>query len=392
MKILYVCHGSLPSPHTDTEQILQTLAHLTRQGVDVDLIFPNPPRETRPLSERQGEIAAFYGLSSQTFGQGLRLLEFPLPGWLKGNVRRGGFALCAAHYSRGRGYDLVYTRDLFPLWACLMAGTPVVYETYRVDINTRRRFYPWRKICYTRPNLLGVVTHSRLAQQAFVRAGFDERRTLLAYNGFALQTMQPVLSREEARRRNDLPPHRKIVVYTGQVNPNKGLEVLLSIAAQLPEVLFLIVGGIPHLPQTQAFQRRIEADRLVNVRMVPRVPPAQVASYLYAADCLIIPPTAAPLYRYGRTVLPIKTFLYLAAGRPIVAPDLMDVREVLRDGHNALLTPPDAPQKSAAVIDALLRDGPLQERLARNARRDAQNYTWDCRATRIAAFLRQRVA
>lgn len=391
MNILYVCHGPLPSPHTDTEQLLQTVTHLAGPRIAVDLVFPSSPGERRPISVRRGEIAAYYGFSAGIFEQGLRLLEVPLPFWLTGDGRKGVFSLRAAQFARGRKYDLVYTRDLFPVWACLMAGLRVVYETYRVDINTRRWFLPWRMICYTRRNLLGVIAHSGLALQAFVGAGIDDRRALLAYNGFSPQAMLPALSREKARRATGLPVGRKIVVYTGHVGPNKGLEAVLSIADRLPHLLFLVVGGVPLSPGMRWFQGRVQAVGLANVLTVPRVPPSEVASYLYAADCLIIPPTAAPLIQYGRTVLPIKTFLYMAAGRPIVAPALEDSREVLREGDNALLVPPDAPEAGAAAIRGLLEDPALQERLSRNAQRDAMRYTWDRRAVLIAEFLRRLV-
>ena len=75
----------------------------------------------------------------------------------------------------------------------------------------------------------------------------------------------------------------------------------------------------------------------------------------------------------------------------VVAPALEDSREVLRDGDNALLVPPDAPEAGAAAIRGLLEDPALQERLPRNAQRDATRYTWDRRAARIAEFL-HRVA
>ena len=72
-----------------------------------------------------------------------------------------------------------------------------------------------------------------------------------------------------------------------------------------------------------------------NVIFTGRQPIAVVSEYLYAADVLIIPPVSAPLEKFGRTVLPFKIFPYLAAGRSIVAPDLADMRELLKHEKNA---------------------------------------------------------
>jgi glycosyltransferase involved in cell wall biosynthesis len=131
-----------------------------------------------------------------------------------------------------------------------------------------------------------------------------------------------------------------------------------------------------------------EWTRLENLRILPRVSPAEVASYLAAADVLIIPPTARPLEQSGRTVLPIKTFTYLAAGRPILAADLPDVSEVLSP-RTAMLVPPDDVTRAASALRQLLGDPTLRDQLSLAAAASAREYSWEARATRVAAFLQR---
>jgi len=393
MRIAYLFHDHLPTASTNGEQLVNSLAMLARQGMEIDLIVPSPPGKTRPLAERRAAITAFYGLPGDTFDRGLNLVELALPDWIGGNARRATVACRASLRLRDAGYDLVYVRDLFPLaTAVAMARTPVVFETYRTDVNTRRAYGPWRAFCYRRGKIVGVLTHSRLAARRFLEAGFRSEEVLVAHNGFSPGVMGPPLTTGEARARLGLPADRTFVVYTGQVNPSKGIEAVVEIARRLPAITFLVVGAVPGSPG-ETWAHRIIADAGVgNVQLVPRVPPTQVPLYLYAADCLVIPPTAKPLEDFGRTVLPIKTYLYLAAGRPIIAGDLPDVGEVLVDRHNALLVPPDDPEAAAAAVTEALGDPRLREHLAATARQDAQQYTWESRAVRIAAFLRERLA
>jgi glycosyltransferase involved in cell wall biosynthesis len=101
----------------------------------------------------------------------------------------------------------------------------------------------------------------------------------------------------------------------------------------------------------------------------------------------LIPPTSAPLQRFRRTVLPMKVFMYLAAGRPILAPRLPDVEEVLTDGQTARLVVPDDPAEAANALTHLLADRALQDRLSRNALALAAQYTWTARARRIMDFV-----
>jgi glycosyltransferase involved in cell wall biosynthesis len=114
-------------------------------------------------------------------------------------------------------------------------------------------------------------------------------------------------------------------------------------------------------------------------------------SWLFAADVLLVPPSSDPLQRFGTCVLPIKLFSYLAAGRPILAPDAPDTRELLTHEETALLVEPNQPEQAAAALDRLLGDRRLAAALSASSRELAEGLTWDRRAKRIAAFLARRL-
>ena len=88
--------------------------------------------------------------------------------------------------------------------------------------------------------------------------------------------------------------------------------------------------------------------------------------------------------RYRRTVLPMKVFSYMAAGRPIVAPDLPDIREVLANGQTALLVPPDDTNAAVAAVRGLLQDSARADRMGSAAREASRRFTWEARAQKIA--------
>ena len=58
----------------------------------------------------------------------------------------------------------------------------------------------------------------------------------------------------------------------------------------------------------------------------------------------------------------------LAVGRPVISTPISGIPEVIRDGHNGLLTPERDAQALASVIAAVLEDAALRERLSSNAR------------------------
>jgi len=383
MRVLYVCHEPIPSPSTNTEQVIKAAAAMAALGVEVVVSTPSPDSEGRGLVER---TSTFYDVPRHLFDDGLSLASLPTPPPLAGTrCSRPWHAVRAAWFGRAAAFDFVCTRDPIPLLTGLLAGRPVLFETYRYDLNTRPAYALWRRFCYSHPNLLGVVTHSELSKGSFTKVGFPEERLLVAHNGFNPPS-EMMMDRDPARDRLGIDRDVPLVVYAGDVRPAKGVDSILTVAAAMPHVLFLVVGHEPDSPGQRWFERTVDRGRHTNVRMVERVPPARVATYLSAADCLFIPTVRAPLYDAARTVLPLKTFRYLGAGRPIVAPDLPDLREVLRSDHNAILVEPDRPEVTVAAVTRILDDRALAERLGAQARRTVDGLDWSTRAHKILEF------
>jgi glycosyltransferase involved in cell wall biosynthesis len=82
----------------------------------------------------------------------------------------------------------------------------------------------------------------------------------------------------------------------------------------------------------------------------------------------------------------------MAARRPIVSSDLPSIREVLRDGVNALLVPPGDPVALSNAITRLFNDQALAARLAEAAFEQVPNYSWERRAERLDALLSETIA
>jgi len=83
-------------------------------------------------------------------------------------------------------------------------------------------------------------------------------------------------------------------------------------------------------------------------------------------------------------VSPLKVFGYMAAAKPILCSDLPVLREVIEDGSNGILVPPDNVEAWAAALQRLLDDGTLRQRLGVTAHADfLARHTWRQRASRV---------
>jgi glycosyltransferase involved in cell wall biosynthesis len=209
------------------------------------------------------------------------------------------------------------------------------------------------------------------------------------WNGYDPQYFAQRPTKQQARADLALAQDRPLVVYTGHINATKGLDMVVALAQRCPNVDFLLVGS-----EGNGLIERW-SRRHTNIKTVPWQPFDRTVSYLFAADVLLLPPSRIPLRVIGNTVLPMKLFLYLAAGRPILAPHAPDTRELLRDESepdgNALLVAPGDVPGAANALQRLLDDAALAARISSNALRASHGLTWDARAEKIEKFLCERL-
>jgi glycosyltransferase involved in cell wall biosynthesis len=88
----------------------------------------------------------------------------------------------------------------------------------------------------------------------------------------------------------------------------------------------------------------------------------------------------------ARYLSPMKLFEYLACERVILSSDLPVFREVLNP-ENSVLLPADELNAWVDALKNLQTDPAMRAQLAAQARRDADQYTWNKRAERIFSDL-----
>jgi glycosyltransferase involved in cell wall biosynthesis len=377
MRIVYPLLWSRPGRQACREQSMNTVAALARRGHEVTLLMPRgaddpavDPDNLRAYFDVEGDFRVVQRASPWAGESLARSLM-----WLR-RVRRDPVL---------RGADLLYSR--IPAMLALGGLSPLPFATdhYRSwpdDLPAIRLLF---RATARHRRCLGIVTHSDFAAESYRRIGVDPERLLVAHNGAEPRRMGAMIDKTEARARLGLPRDRAIAAYAGRLNALKGLDQLFALAARRPDILFLLIGSEGRGPvEEKAAERH-------NVQVIGWQAPNALPAWLSAADVLLIPPSRAPLERHRNCVLPLKLFAYLAAGRPILAPVAPDTAELLRDGENALLVPPDRPDLAAAALDRILAEPALTDRLSGNAKLLSEGLTWDARAARIAAFLQARL-
>jgi glycosyltransferase involved in cell wall biosynthesis len=181
-----------------------------------------------------------------------------------------------------------------------------------------------------------------------------------------------------------------VIGFIGSLKPWHGLDFLLDaftdILVQRPDATLLLVGEGPALTDLQL---RVTRERLQGrVILTGRIPHADIPAYLAAMDMTVAPYTAQDGFYFS----PLKVVESLAAGRPVVAPRLGQLTDLLQDGVTGLLYPPGNRDLFVERVLGLLKDSTKLRAMSRAAAAVArEDFGWDktaLRATEIMMNLR----
>nr|HMQ55580.1 glycosyltransferase family 4 protein [Anaerolineae bacterium] len=186
----------------------------------------------------------------------------------------------------------------------------------------------------------------------------------------------------------NLPPARPpepgtfTVGFVGTLKPWHGLDDLLRAFSRLqrwnPHSRLLLVGDGPQRAELAAEIARLGLTKAVH--FTGAIAPAEVPAWLAAMDVAVAPYPDLPGFYFS----PLKLYEYMAAGRPVVASQIGQISEVIKNGLNGMLCPPGNAELLAAVLEMLSTKPDLRDRLGQAARQTVlQQYTWDAVATRL---------
>jgi glycosyltransferase involved in cell wall biosynthesis len=321
-------------------------------------------------------------------------IEFPIT-WLPTypHFRGYNYAFRAVRHAQRTRADLLYTRH--PQTAALssLLGQPTIFEIHDLPQGTAKTLL--RAFLIGRGNRrLIAITHA-LAND--LNARYPISNLLISPDAVDLSRYQTLPDPETARttlQRNcqlPIPNSQFTIGYTGHLYPGRGTDLLLSLAARLPDFHFLLVGGNPEdvsnlQSQSDEYRHANTQYPISNLSITGFIPNADLPLYQAACDILLMPYQRQVAASSGGDIAPylspMKLFEYLAAGRAILSSDLPVFREVLNP-ENAVLLPPDDVNAWVTAIRDLYDHPEKRTALGARARQDAEKYTWEARAEKI---------
>jgi len=184
------------------------------------------------------------------------------------------------------------------------------------------------------------------------------------------------------RERYGIPMERKMLLFVGRVAHEKNIALLLHMMVELrhsqPDAILVVTGEGPALSSLREQCKRLGLQD--QVRFLGYLDRAQALHDCYrAADLFVF---ASRTETQGLVLLES-----MALGTPVVAVAEMGTRDILGPEKGCRIAPCE-PAGFAAVVDAVLRDPDLRNRLALEAHDYARTWSADAMAERMARIYR----
>jgi glycosyltransferase involved in cell wall biosynthesis len=267
--------------------------------------------------------------------------------------------------------DFVYKRhgrnDVGALFAARAAGVPLILEVNCLfSAPQYEEFEPLRLSRFTaalerramRMARAVLAVSTPLARQIAALSGVE---AVVVPNGADTRRFDPSQASPDAVRARYGLGEAVIVGWAGVIREWHGLELLLDALAAVPGLRLLIVGDGPARSGIEEGARR--RGVIERLTVTGRIPFEEMRDHIAVMDIAVV---AAD--RTG-VASPMKLLEYMAMGKPVVAPDLENLRDVLTHGANGLLFVDGDRASLAEALRTLAGDASLRRRLGEAARR-----------------------
>lgn len=399
MKIAMISSGHIPSQwaHSITTLKMANAFHKLDHDVKILTVKKFGERENK---QKIKNVHKFYGINEDIkilyfrdnllfyFGE---LKPFNCVSWILKKITKNRIRYIfdpekrISNCCKENDIDICYCRAYRTAYYNMKNEIPTIMESHTPNIK-HPDLHRVVKLSHSK-YFTGLVTISDILKRNFISAGVPEDKILVLQDGVDIESFQNLPSKEELREMLGLLKDKKMVVYCGSLFPDKGIEHILLVAKNIPDVIFLLVGGRER--QIRMWKDYINSHKIKNLQFTGFVENSKVPLYLKAADALIMPYKTDQEIKIMdiNTTSPLKLFEYMAAKKPIISTNIPAISRTIEHGVNGLLAEPNNIQELTRFVEMVLEDEYLAEKLSNNAYEKVKRYDWKERCKKIFNYL-----
>jgi len=194
--------------------------------------------------------------------------------------------------------------------------------------------------------------------------GINPKKIIISRHGGYEYFIDSSMTQAEARTRLNLPRDKRILLFFGNIEPRKGVEVLIPGIAQLScklDNIYLVIAGRLSGGLTKGeLETQVQNNNLQNITLIRDqfIPDKEVSYYYYASDIVILPYTEiyeSGVLRYAQT-----------CGRAVICSHLEEFHDTVKEGITGAFFRVGDSKDLAQVAYTLFHDYDLKK-LGKNA-------------------------
>lgn len=296
--------------------------------------------------------------------------------------------------------DVLYLRQnsfpILPIIMCKILKIPLVVEVNglvldELKVNNSRSFAYWvfsrlalrsEKLNYRYCDRIVSVT-DKLKEELVNLYAVPESKINVINNGANTDLFKP-MNQEKVKAELQLDESKKYVCFVGNLAAWQGVEFLIYAAPLIlekcPDVRFLIVGD--GAVKNKLLEVTSELGLSDKIIFTGRVPYESVPLYMNASDVCVAPFIKGRNAKIGLSAL--KTYEYLACGKPIVASSIPGVKDLIEFSGGGISVSPEKPEELACAVVKLILNENMRALMGEKGRKYVvENHSWNGVAKKI---------
>lgn len=152
------------------------------------------------------------------------------------------------------------------------------------------------------------------------------------------------IDKKTARKKLKLPANKKILLYIGRINEEKGMKYLLDSMSELKNVELKVIG---YLQDLDYFKNYAKENNLSNVEFLGAVFGDKKMLYLSACDALILPSS--------KEGAPVVIMEAMSRNLPVVATNVGGIPLMVDDRENGIIIKPKSKLEIIKAVSEILK-------------------------------------
>ncbi|MHA1284740.1 MAG: glycosyltransferase [Promethearchaeota archaeon] len=289
-------------------------------------------------------------------------------------------------YCLKKKFNLVYCRETFKVAIYnILHDIPTIIECHHEKLPPE--LLKWLIKLKEKKAFKGIITISEVLKKNYIKQGIPENKILVEEDAVELEQFEKITNnKEKIRKKLNLPLNKKIIMYTGKLRYDRGIETILQAANLLDsdKFCFYLLGGNKY--RIKKWKNYIKKHKInADISILKFIPNNIIPYYLKSADILLCHYSIK--CKSMDFASPLKLFEYMASKTPIIATKLGRITEICKDTE-LLFIKPDDPIDLCNKIKLLIDNHELKKKLINNAYKIIKKYTYKKRCQKIINFIK----